>query len=88
MIKFEKPVNFNGTELLQQLNAGGVKITEAPMVDGEGDLWLQIAEADKVKALAIITNHNGTIIPKELTVTEKLAKAGLSLDELKTALGL
>ncbi len=88
MIQFTKPKNLNGTELLKELNAVGVKVTQSPMIDGDGNFWLELAETDKAKATEIITNHNGTTIPAEPTVADKLASVGLSVAELKTALGL
>ena len=88
MIQFTKPENLNGSELLSELNAGGVVITESPMIDGEGNFWLDIAEADKAKATPIITAHNGTMIAPEPTIADKLASVGLSVADLKTALGL
>jgi hypothetical protein len=88
MIQFTKPENLNGTELLTELNAGGVVITNPPRIDGEGNFWLDIAEADKDKATPIVAAHNGTLIAPEPTVADKLAAAGLTVDELKAALGL
>ena len=88
MIQFTKPTNLNGTELLSELNAGGVSITEPPLIDGEGNFWLDVAEADKVKATPIVAAHNGTMIPPEPTVADKLASVGLSVTDLKEALGL
>lgn len=86
MIKFTKPTNLNGTELLAELNAAGVAITEPPFVDGNGDLFLEIADADAKKAEGVVVAHNGNIIPKQPTIVEKLASVGLSIEELKTAL--
>jgi hypothetical protein len=88
MIKFTKPTNLNGAELLAELNAAGVLIQKSPLIDGEGNFWLDIVEADKPKATPIVAAHNGTIIPPVPTVADKLAATGLTLDELKTALGL
>jgi hypothetical protein len=87
MIQFTKPTNLNGTELLTELNAGGVAITEPPVLDGLGVLWLDIAEADEAKATPIVAAHNGTIIAPEPTIADKLASVGLSIEELKAALG-
>jgi len=88
MIQFTKPTNLNGTELLTELNAEGVEITQPPMIDGNGDFWLDIAEADKAKATLIVAAHNGTMILPELTIDQKLASVGLSVTDLKAALGL
>ena len=88
MIQFTKPTNLNGSELLAALNAGGVAITEPPVLDGLGILWLDIAEADKAKATPIVATHNGTIVAPEPTIADKLASVGLSVTDLKAALGL
>ena len=88
MIQFTKPTNLNGTELLSELNAGGVSITEPPLIDGEGNFWLDVAEADKVKATPIVAAHNGTQVAPEPTIADKLASVGLSVTDLKEALGL
>jgi len=88
MIKFDKPQNLNGTELLTELNDAGVNITESPSIDGNGDFWLNVALKDKSKAEAIIAAHNGTTVAPEPTVEEKLASVGLTLEDLKVALGI
>jgi hypothetical protein len=87
MIQFTKPTNLNGAELLAELNSGGVAITQSPELDGSGVLWLDIAEADEAKAKPIVAAHNGTIIAPEPTIADKLASVGLSIEELKAALG-
>ena len=88
MIQFTKPQNLNGAELLAELNAAGLLITNSPMIDGSGDFWLDIAEADKAKATPIVAAHNGTIVAPEPTIADKLASVGLSVPDLKAALGL
>ena len=88
MLKYNKPLNLNGTELLAELNAGGVVITKLPSIDGNNNLWLDIAEADKAKATPIVAAHNGTTIAPEATIQDKLASVGLNLTDLKTALGI
>ena len=88
MIKFDKPQNINGTELLAELNAAGIEITEPPLIDGNNQFWLDLAKKDQDKAKAIIATHNGTTIAPEPSIEQKLANAGLNLQDLKTALGL
>jgi hypothetical protein len=88
MIKFNKPLNLNGTELLAELNAAGIQITQPPAIDGNGDFWLDIADKDEAKAKPIVVAHNGTTVAPEPTVQEKLANAGLTVEDLKAALGL
>jgi hypothetical protein len=90
MIKFNKPSNLNGTELRQELNVAGVKINDQPSsvrVDNN-DLWLDIASKDEAKAKSIVDAHNGTTFAPEPTVADKLANAGLTVEDLKSALGL
>ena len=89
MISFPKPTNLNGTELLIELNAGGVKITESPVIDGEGNFWLDIAEGDKAKATPIAAAHNGTVIAPDNSAAKAalLTRLGITADEFKTLLG-
>ena len=86
MIQFIKPTNLNGAELLDELNAAGVSITEPPFVDGNGNLYLEIADIHAKRAEAIVSAHDGTTVSPELTIADKLASVGLSIDELKAAI--
>ena len=89
MIKFDKPENLNGAELLDELAAVGIVLdltTQAPLIDGNGDLWLDVKLEDKSKVAAVVTAHNGTTVAPEPTIADKLASVGLSLDELKSAI--
>jgi hypothetical protein len=91
MIEFDKPTNLNGAELLAELAAVGVTLqneTEAPVIDGNGNFWLDIKTTDEAKAAAVVTAHNGTIVAPEPTIADKLASVGLSVPDLKAALGL
>lgn len=88
MIKFNKPTNLNGAELLTELNNAGVAITQSPFDDAQGSIWLQIAEADKAKANPVVAAHNGTMVAPDATVSDKLASVGLSVADLKAVLGL
>jgi hypothetical protein len=90
MIQFTKPTNLNGAELVAELASVGVivNVKTSPLIDGDDNFWLDIAEADKAKATPIVAAHNGTIIPPEPTVADKLASVGLSVTDLKAALGL
>ena len=85
MIKFNKPVNLNGTELIAEIKAAGVTINDIPILE-DGELWLDIEAKDEVKVAEIVANHNGTIIAPEPSIEDKLASVGLSLAELKAAL--
>lgn len=91
MLSFNKPINLNGAELRQELNDAGVTISDerdSVTLDGDGILWLDIKASDKTKAETIVANHNGNIVPPEPSIQDKLASAGITVDELKTALGL
>ena len=73
------PVQLNGDQLQLELNAAAVYV-------GENGL---VIDSDKTEAQvkAIVDAH--IPIPKpELTLAEKLASVGLSVDDLKAALGL
>jgi hypothetical protein len=87
MINFTKPENLNGAELLAELKAGGVAIENWPTLEND-NFWLDIAEADKAKAAPIVAAHNGTVVALEPTIADKLASVGLSVSDLKVALGL
>ena len=91
MIKFNRPNNLNGAELLDELAAVGIvldKIKQIPVIDAENNLLLDIESADEAKAEAVIAAHNGNTVAPEPTIETKLASVGLNLDDLKTALGL
>jgi hypothetical protein len=91
MIKFNKPQNFNGAELLDELIGVGIildKLKQAPIIDGNSNLWLDVNPADEAKAAAVVAVHNGTTVAPETTIQDKLASVGLSVNDLKTALGL
>ena len=88
MIQFDKPTNLNGTELLAELNAAGIVVSEPPFDDGQGNLWLEIATSDEDKAAEIVAAHNGTTVAPEPTIEHKLRSVGLNLTDLKTALGI
>ena len=89
MIKFNKPTNLDGIQLCEELEVVGVVINKntSPTIDGNGELWLDIDAKDTAKAQKVLDAH----IPKprpEPTIEDKLASVGLSLTDLKSALGL
>jgi hypothetical protein len=88
MIKVTRPAKLNGAELMSELNAKGVAITQPPLLDGNGDLFLEIKEKDLTIAEEVLAKHNGTQIAPAPTVAQKLQSVGLSIDELKSAMGL
>lgn len=88
MIQFIKPKNLNGAELLAELNNAGIAITQPPFIDENQALWLDVKKTDESKTAGIVAMHDGTMIAPEPTINEKLASVGLSIDDLKSALGL
>ena len=67
MVKFTTPENLDGEKLTDELIAANIKILSknsatktgfaAPMLDGSGDLWLDIAAKDEAKAAEIVAAH-------------------------------
>lgn len=90
MKSFTKPTNLNGTELRDELRNAGVEISDNlnAVFDIDGILFLDIADKDEAITKTVVANHDGNIIPKEPTIEDKLASVGLSLSDLKSALGL
>lgn len=92
MISFTKPQNLNGTELRDELNAGGVVISYAPesvSIDEDGALVLDIDSKDESKAQAIVSAHNGTTVAPDKTAEKSalLAKLGITKEEAQLLLG-
>ena len=64
-ISFTKPANLNGATLVDELIAAGVSVAEENgkakwvELDGDGILWIDIAEKDKAKAEIVLAAHNG-----------------------------
>jgi hypothetical protein len=88
MIKFDKPKNLNGTELIDELNAGGVAVQGRPKAD-EINLWLNIEAKDEAKAKPIVAAHNGTTVAPDKTAERQaiLDRLGLTDEEAKILLG-
>lgn len=89
MISFDKPLDFEGTQLCDELEAAGVVVNRntSPFIDDNGKLWLDIKSTDNKKAQEIVKIHKAKPFV-EPTIEEKLASVGLNLDDLKSALGL
>ena len=93
MITFNKPENLNGAQLRDELNAGGVKISNdrnAVCVNGEGKLELDIKINDQVKAAEIVAEHIGVDIDTtaaKASAQAKLAALGLTEEEVASIIG-
>jgi hypothetical protein len=86
MIQFTKPQNLNGSQLIEELKNAGISASN-PTVDGDA-FSLDIDQKDVAKAEAIVKDHNGIMVAPEPSINQKLASVGLSIDDLKAALGL
>ena len=89
MIKYDKPSNFEGVQLCEELEAAGISINKetSPLIDGNGHFWLDIKSADTQKAQDVLNKHTPKPRP-EPTIADKLASVGLNINDLKEALGL
>ncbi len=85
MKNFTRPENLNGTELIAELEAVGITVNR--IVDNS-DGTISFETDDEVGASSIVATHNGTTIAPEPTIEQKLSSVGLSLPDLKVALGL
>ena len=83
-IPFKK--NINGDLLTQELAAAGL-ITDVVVMPGELLELNGLKEADTAKATEILAAHIAPT-PTEPTLNAKLASVGLSVADLKEALGL
>lgn len=71
------------------------KITNSTVFNAEtgadlfirGDEWFVSGDVTAEQAQALLDAHNPPV-PTEPTISEKLASVGLSIDDLKVALGL
>lgn len=77
--EFPIPAEINGEQLKAELNCFDVYIRENKLVIA--------GELTQVEAAAGLAAHEPKA-PKEPSIQEKLASVGLSVDDLKTALGL
>jgi len=85
-IQFKQPKTLDGKQLIDELAAAGVVAADVPNIDAEGNMWIDIDAKDEEKASAIVTAHIANTV--SLTIEEKLASVGLSVTDLKEALGL
>ena len=85
MATFTKPANLNGAELKQELAAVNI-IVDSVQDNLDGTITFQTDK--ETKAAEIVSQHDGTTIAPEPTINQKLSSVGLSIDDLKLALGL
>jgi hypothetical protein len=86
MIKIPFNKNINGDLLAQEFANAGF-ITDVVVYAGDLVEFNGVDEADTATAIQILDAHIAPV-PTEPTVAEKLASVGLSIEELKTELGL
>lgn len=82
--KFKQPKTLDGKQLIDELVLEGIIAADVPSIDVEGNLWIDIDPKDEAKAISIVAAHVANA--KELSVADKLASVGLTIDELKAAL--
>lgn len=82
MAKTKKKINL--AQLDQELNAGGLN---GSFQDGEWDISAVSDKITEAQLEAAIAAHVAQE-PPQPSVSEKLAAAGLTLDDLKNALGI
>jgi len=85
MATFNKPKNLNGAELISELKDVGLDVK---LIKDNSDGTISFEVNDEELAGEIVAKHDGTIIAPEPTIAQKLASVGLTLPDLKTALGL
>jgi hypothetical protein len=85
MFIYKKPKNLNGAELIAELKNAGLEVKD---IYDYADGTIGFDANDEATAAAVVEAHNGNTIPPEPTVADKLANVGLSIDDLKSALGL
>lgn len=82
---FNKPQNLNGAELKNELAAAQIAVDS--IIDfGNGTIGFDCV--NKAAAESIVNAHNGNTEIPELTIQDKLASVGLTVNDLKMALGL
>jgi peptide deformylase len=92
MIRIQLDKEFNGNQLIQEMRNAGIELYEnligisAVMIEANRDIMIPTTEEYSQLAQQIADSHSPVFI--QPTIQDKLAAAGLSVDELKTALGL
>lgn len=88
MIKFSKPTELNGEQLVDEIKKAHINIIKEPLVDGNGDLWLDVSETDETAVSEIVKNHIAVDYSAVRTAAKAalLAKLGITEDEAKLLL--
>lgn len=92
MIRIEIEDGFNGKQLIQEMKEAGVVLYEnlvgisAVLKEADGKVFIPTSEEFAELAQQIATNR--VALFEQDTVIERLASVGLSVDDLKSALGL
>ncbi len=92
MIKIEIEEIFNGKQLIQEMKDAGVVVYEnlagisAVVKESNGEVFIPTSEEFAELAQQVASNH--VPVFQEDTVLDKLKAAGLTIDDLKSALGL
>jgi hypothetical protein len=90
MLRLNKPAEVNGIQLVNELRAEGIEIADAlkGSIGIEGNkLLVYVNEQHLEKVTEIVNAHIAQPTP-EPTIEDKLSSVGLSLPNLKAALGL
>lgn len=92
MIKIQIADIFNGKQLIQEMKDAGVVVYEnlagisAVVKESNGEVFIPTSEEFTELAQQVATNH--VAVFQQDTVVDRLASVGLSIDDLKSALGL
>lgn len=84
MIKFDKPSQLNGVQLVDEITQEGITVSGFPLIDANGFLWLQIADKDQAKTQQIIDRHIGLDYYEDARTQAKnylLNKLGITEEE-------
>lgn len=84
-MEFPIPAQLNGVQLQKELEKQGIVLKDYPRIVNE-KLILDINAKDEAKASTIVANHVGVF--EELTIVKKIESLGISIDDLKIALGI
>jgi hypothetical protein len=85
MATFTKPQNLNGSELMAELLSVGL-VVDRIVDNSDGTISFDVE--DEEVAAPVVAAHDGTVVPPEPTIEDKLESVGLSLGDLRAALGL